>query len=122
MKNKIMFLMALVANVAPLSLGFFYHKGALLLYPMMVVIHMILYRLNRVAAKTKFQLVFLGITHIIVTICTHQLVGWLYLNLVFDDPEGRAIFILGTLVSAIWTTHLHIESVSEFKSIQKSTE
>ena len=122
MKNKIMFLMALVANVAPLSLGFFYHKGALLLYPMMVVIHMILYRMNRAAAKTKMQLILLGLTHIIVTICTHQLVGWLYLNLVFDDPEGRAILILGTLVGAIWTTHLHKESVSEFNRILKSME
>ena len=122
MKNKIMFLIALVANVAPLCLGFFYHKGALLLYPMMVVIHMILYRLNRVAAKTKMQLVLLGITHIIVTVCTHQLVGWLYLSLICDDPEGRAIFILGTLVGAIWTTHLHIESVSEFKQIEKLVE
>lgn len=117
-----MFLMALVANVAPLSLGFFYHKGVMLLYPMMVVIHMILYRLNRAAAKTKMQLILLGLTHIIVTICTHQLVGWLYLNLVFDDPEGRAIFILGTLVGAIWTTHLHKESVSEFNRILKSME
>lgn len=122
MKNKIIFLMALVANVAPLSLGFFYHKGLLLLYPMMVVIHMILYRLNRAAAKTKMQLILLGLTHIIVTICTHQLVGWLYLNLVFDDPEGRAILILGTLVGAIWTTHLHKESVSEFNRILKSME
>ena len=120
MKNKIMFLVALVANVVPLGLGFFYHKGVLLLYPMMLAIHMILYRLNRVAAKTKFQLGLLGLTHIIVTICTHQLVGWLYLNLVYDDPVGRAIVILGTLVGAIWTTHLHIESVSEFKQIQKS--
>lgn len=120
MKSKVVFLLALAANVAPLSLCLFYRRGALLLYPVFAVIHILLYLMNRRAAKSKFQVILLGLIHIAVTICTHQQVGWLYLHHVFDDVEGRGIFMLGTWVGAIWTTILLGASISSFNQQQKA--
>lgn len=111
MKSKIVFLLALAANVAPLSLCLFYRRGALLLYPLFAVIHILLFLLNRTAAKTKFQVILLGLIHIAVTICTHQQEGWLYLHYVCDDVVGRTIIALGTWVGAIWTTILLVVSI-----------
>ena len=111
MKNKLLFILALVANVAPLGLCFFYRGGAMLLYPVFAVIHILLFLLNQVATKSKFQLALLGLIHIVVTFCVHQQVGWLYLHYVFDDAEGRAIISLGTMVGVIWTSFLCILSL-----------
>ena len=115
MKSKMAFLFALVANVAPLSLCFLYRNGAPLLFSLFPLIHILLFLLNHSAAKTMFQTVLLGLLHIAVTICTHQLFGWLYLQYVFYDVEGKAIVTMGTLVGAIWTTILLVVSVILFR-------
>lgn len=115
MKRKMAFLFALVANVAPLSLCFLYRNGALLLFSLFPLIHILLFLLNHSAAKTMFQTVLLGLLHIAVTICTHQRFGWLYLQYVFFDVEGKAIVTMGTLVGAIWTTILLVVSVILFR-------
>lgn len=115
MKRKMAFLFALVANVAPLSLCFLYRNGALLLFSLFPLIHILLFLLNHSAAKTMFRTVLLGLLHIAVTVCTHQLFGWLYLQYVFFDVEGKAIVTMGTLVGAIWTTILLVVSVILFR-------
>lgn len=115
MKRKMAFLFALVANVAPLSLCFLYRNGALLLFSLFPLIHILLFLLNHSAAKTMFQTVLLGLLHIAVTVCTHQRFGWLYLQYVFFDVEGKAIVTMGTLVGAIWTTILLVVSVILFR-------
>lgn len=115
MKSKRAFLFALVANVAPLSLCFLYRNGALLLFSLFPLIHILLFLLNHSAAKTMFQTVLLGLLHIAVTVCTHQRFGWLYLQYVFFDVEGKAIVTMGTLVGAIWTTILLVVSVILFR-------
>ena len=115
MKYKVLFILALVANVAPLGLYFFYRGGAMLLYPVFAVIHILLFLLNQAATKNKFQLVLLGLIHIAVTFCVHQQVGWMYLHYVFDDVEGRAIISLGTMVGVIWTSILCYESLKRFR-------
>lgn len=51
MKNKALFILALVANVAPLGLCFLYRGGAMLLYPVFAFIHILLFLLNNVAVK-----------------------------------------------------------------------
>ena len=89
MKSKRAFGFALVANVAPISLCFLYQKGALLLFSLFPLVHILLFLLNHSAAKTMFQTVLLGLLHIAVTLCTHQLFGWLYLQYVFYDVEGN---------------------------------
>lgn len=114
MKNKVLFILALVANVAPLSLCFFYRGGAMLLYPVFAVIHILLFLLNNAAAQRRWQAILLGLIHIAVTFCTHQQVGWLYLHHVFDDVEGRGIFALGTWIGVIWTSILCIASLKRF--------
>ena len=114
MKNKVLFILALVANVAPLSLCFFYRGGAMLLYPVFAVIHILLFLLNNAAAQRRWQAILLGLIHIAVTFCTHQQVGWLYLHHVFDDVEGRGISALGTWVGVIWTSILCIASLKRF--------
>lgn len=118
MKSKFLFLLSLAANVAPLSLCLLYRGGGSLLYPVFAVIHILLFLLNRTTAKTKFQVILLGLIHIAVTICTHQQVGWLYLHYVFDDVEGRGIVMLGTWVDAVWTTILLAASISHFERIR----
>ena len=115
MKSKRAFLFALVANVAPLSLCFLYRNGALLLFSLFPLIHILLFLLNHSAAKTMFQTALLGLLHIAVTVCTHQRFGWLYLQYVFFDVEGKAIVTMGTLVGAIWTTILLVVSVILFR-------
>lgn len=120
MKNKIAFPLALAANAAPLCLCLFYRRGAMFLYAIFAVIHILLFLLNRAAAKTKLQVILLGLIHIVVTICTHQQFGWLYLHELCDDVEGRAIFMLGTWVGAIWTTVLLVVSVLTFNLKQKA--
>ena len=115
MKSKRAFWLALVANVAPLSLCFLYRNGALFLFSLFPFIHILLFLLNRSAAKTMFQTVLLGLLHIAVTLCTHQLFGWLYLQYVFYDVEGKAIVTMGTVVGAIWTTILLVVSVILFR-------
>ena len=92
----------------------------MLLYPVFAVIHVLLFQLNCKVAKTRFQVILLGLIHIAVTICTHQQVGWLYLHHVCDDAEGRAIIMLGTWVGAIWTTVLLVVSVLTFNLKQKA--
>ena len=121
MKSRRAFWLALVANVAPLSLCFLYRNGALLLFSLFPLIHILLFLLNHSAAKTMFQTVLLGLLHIAVTLCTHQLFGWLYLQYVFYDVEGKAIVTMGTLVGAIWTTILLVVSVILFCRKQHST-
>lgn len=119
MRNKIVFPLALAANVAPLCMCLLYRRGAMLLYPVFAVIHILLFLLNCRVAKTKFQVIVLGLIHIVVTICAHQQIGWLYLHNVVDDVEGRAILILGTWVGAIWTTVLLGVSALNFNRKQK---
>ena len=115
MKSRRAFWLALVANVAPLGLCFLYRNGTLLLFSLFPLIHILLFLLNHSAAKTMFQTVLLGLLHIAVTLCTHQLFGWLYLQYVFYDVEGKAIVTMGTLVGAIWTTILLVVSVILFR-------
>lgn len=43
MRNKIVFPLALAANVAPLCMGLLHRGGAMLLYPVFAVIHMLLF-------------------------------------------------------------------------------
>ena len=121
MKSKRAFGFALVANVAPISLCFLYRKGALLLFSLFPLVHILLFLLNHSAAKTMFQTVLLGLLHIAVTLCTHQQFGWLYLHYVFYDVEGKAIVMMGTLVGTIWTTILLIVSVIIFRRKKHST-
>lgn len=121
MKSKRAFWFALVANVVPLSLCFLYRKGALLLFSLFPLVHILLFLLNHSAAKTMFQTVLLGLLHVAVTICTHQLFGWLYLRYVFYDVEGKAIVTMGTLVGTIWATILLVVSVILFRRKQRST-
>ena len=115
MKRKKALLFAIMANVAPLSLCFLYRNGALFLFSLFPFIHILLFLLNRSAAKTMFQTVLLGLLHIAVTLCTHQQFGWLYLHYVFYDVEGKAIVTMGTVVGAIWTTVLLVVSSILFR-------
>ena len=115
MKRKKALLFAIIANVAPLSLCFLYRNGALFLFSLFPFIHILLFLLNRSAAKTMFQTVLLGLLHIAVTLCTHQQFGWLYLHYVFYDVEGKAIVTMGTVVGAIWTTVLLVVSSIFFR-------
>jgi len=85
------------------------------LFSLFPLIHILLFLLNHSAAKTMFQTVLLGLLHIAVTVCTHQRFGWLYLQYVFFDVEGKAIVTMGTLVGAIWTTILLVVSVILFR-------
>lgn len=111
MKNKMIFILALVANTAPLGLCFFYRGGAMLLYPVFAVIHILLFMLNNVASQRRWQALLLGLIHIAVTFCTHQQVGWLYLHYVCDDTVGRAIVSLGTWIGTVWAGILSAASL-----------
>lgn len=112
--------MALAANAAPVCLCLLYRRGAMLLYAILVLLHILLFLLNGAVARTKLQLILLGLIHIAATVCTHQQFGWLYLHHVCDDAEGRAIIMLGTWVGAIWTTVLLAASMLRFNRRQKA--
>ena len=111
MKHRLVFPLALMANMAPLCLCLLYREGAMLVYPALAMMHILLFLLNLTAAKTKLQVILLSLIHIAATIGTHQLCGWLYLHHVCDDAPGRAILMLGTWAGAVWTTVLLVASV-----------
>ena len=111
MKNKMIFILALVANTAPLGLCFFYRGGAMLQYPAFAIIHILLFMLNNAAVQRSWQAILLGLIHIAVTFCTHQQMGWLYLHYVCDDNVGRAIVSFGTWVGTVWAGILSVASL-----------
>ena len=112
--------MALAANAALVCLCLLYRRGAMLLYAILVLLHILLFLLNGAVARSKFQLILLGLIHIAATVCTHQQFGWLYLHNVCDDVEGKAIVMLGTWVGEVWTAVLLVVSVLTFNLKQKA--
>lgn len=120
MKSRIAFPLALAANAALVCLCLLYRRGAMLLYAILVLLHILLFLLNGAVARSKLQLILLGLIHIAATVCTHQQFGWLYLHNVCDDVEGKAIVMLGTWVGAVWTAVLLAASMLRFNRRQKA--
>ena len=113
MKAKL-FHWSVVANIAPIVLCFLYEGGGLLLFMLFPPLHILLFLLNNRAAQTWKQVVVLGLLHMIVTVCTHQLSGWLYSRFLTDDIAGRAIYFGGALLGLAFTIVLFIISLLMF--------
>ena len=118
-KKCCFFLLAIISNIAPLGLCYFYDFGGPLLLLAFPFIHILLFLVNNKCANTWLQVITLGMLHIVVTACTHLQCGWLYLNYVWDDIIGRAIseglYVIGTGIAIILT----IISVVKFYRKQK---
>ena len=106
-KQYCVFLLAMIANIAPLGLCFFYSLGATLLYLGFPPIHFFLFWLNNKCAKTWLQVITLGLFHILVTAFTHLQCDWLYRHYICDDMIGRAIgeglCVIGTGIATVLT-------------------
>ena len=120
MWDRLFFSTALVANISTAAICLLYTGGALLLFPLMICIHIILFCINQAAGKTWCRLIGLGIIHIIITFCVHQQWAWLYFKYICDDLEGRAIALGGCLVGVIWTVILLIASMVIFQHKSKT--
>ncbi len=118
-KKYCMFLLAIIANLAPLGLCRFYSLGATLLYLGFPPIHIFLFWLNNKYANTWLQVITLGLLHIVVTAFTHLQCDWLYRYYICDDMIGRAIgeglCVIGTVIAIILT----IASIVKFYRKQK---
>ena len=111
MKARFLFSLALTANLALLLVCLFWRGGAPIVFPLMALLHILLFLLNNIAGKRWWQVLVLGLTHIAATFCVHQQAGWLYLHFISDDVEGRMIFRLACSVGLVWTGILLIVSL-----------
>ena len=118
-KKRFLYAVAIIANIAPLGLCYFYYLGGPLLLSVYPIIHILLFLVNNKCANKWPEVITLGMLYIIVTACTHLQCGWLYLHYICDDIIGRAIveglYAIGTGIAIILT----IVSVIKFYRKQK---
>ena len=118
-KQYCVFLLAIIAHVAPLGFCVFYRLGATLLYLGFPPIHFFLFWLNNKYAKTWSQVITLGLLHILITAFTHLQCDWLYRYYICDDMIGRAIgeglYVIGTGIATVLT----VISIVKFYRKQK---
>ena len=114
MKTNRQFLWAVLAHFAQLSICFLYTGGAPLLLMLFVPLHLLLFVLNGHAAKTWLHAISLGGIHLLLSICTCQLYGWLYLHKICYDVAGAAIFLGITILSAGVVSILWLVSIALF--------
>jgi len=114
MKTNRLFLWAVLAHFAQLSICFLYTGGAPLLLMLFVPLHLLLFVLNGHAAKTWLHAISLGGIHLVLSICTCQLYGWLYLQKICYDVAGAAIFLGITILSAGVVSILWLVSIALF--------
>ena len=75
---------------------------------------LMLFVLNGHAAKTWLHAISLGGIHLVLSICTCQLYGWLYLQKICYDVAGAAIFLGITILSAGVVSILWLVSIALF--------
>ena len=114
MKNQISFYLAITANLALLLVCLCWRGGGPIVFPMLAMLHIVLFLLNNIAGKRWGQVLVLGLTHIAATFLVHQQTGWLYLRYVSNDAEGQLVFMYGCLVGVVWTSILLIVSLVWF--------
>ena len=88
--------------------------GAPLLLMLFVPLHLLLFVLNGHAAKTWLHVISLGEIHLVLSICTCQLYGWLYLQKICYDVAGAAIVLGITILSAGVVSILWLVSIALF--------
>lgn len=119
MKDKRLFGLAVLVNILQMSICFLYSGGGPLLLMLFVPLHILLFMLNNSAAKTWLHVIILGGLHVIMTLCSHQLYGWLYFQNICDDIVGRAIVCGITVIAAGLAAVLWIISIILYYIKQK---
>ena len=114
MKTNRLFLWAVLAHLAQLSICFLYSGGAPLLLMLFVPLHLMLFMMNNHVAKTWLHVISLGGLHLVLSICTCQLYGWLYLHKICYDIVGAAISLGVTILAAGLVSILWILSIALF--------
>ena len=112
MKTKRAFLWAILAHLAQLSICFLYSGGGPLLLMLLVPLHLLLFVMNNHAAKTWPRIIILGGLHLVMTICTCRLYGWLYFHKIHYDTVGAAILLGITILAAGFVLLLWIISIA----------
>jgi len=119
MKNKRFFSLAALLSILQINICFLYSGGFPLLLIIFLPLHILLFMLNNAAAKTWLQVFILGGLHVIMTICSHQLYGWLYFKNICDDTAGRALIYGSTPIAAGFVFVLWIISILLYFAKQK---
>ena len=119
--KKWLFPLAIAANIALLAVCLLYRMGGPAIYSLFVFLHILLFLLNFKAGKSWWQIILLGVIHILATYCAHRQEAWLYFHYVADDAEGRAIAWLACTIGTSWTIILLIASLVLFGVRQRNT-
>ena len=97
-KQRVLFFAALAANLALPALCLFWRQGVLLFWPLMIVCHILLDRLNRKAGRRRWERIVLCAAHAAATVCAHLVFYRLWDTRVYGghpDNETVAAWQLG---------------------------
>ena len=120
MKGQCQFPAALAANLSMAAVCLLWRHGVSTVWPVLVVLHIVLFVVNVWAGRKWWQVISLWVVHIAVTYCVHKQTYWMYGTYIADGADSAVVEWLGLHVGTGWTVFLFISALGCFFALRSS--